>query len=438
MTLGDPRLGRPGQHFDVIVLGVGAMGSATAYQLARRGKRVLALERFDIPNTMGSSHGETRIIRLPYYEDPSYVMLVTRAYELWRSIESRVGEQLLHVTGSIDAGPVDSWVFTGALRSAVDYDLPHEVLSGTELGQRFPGYRLPRETMALYQPDGGFLRPERCIVGYVTAAIGHGAEFRARERVHDWQPTADGVRVITDKDVYTAERLVVTAGAWNREVLPLLSPFAVPERQVVAWLQPRRPELFTPSRFPVFNALVDEGRFYGFPVHGVPGFKFGKYHHREEHGDPATLGTEPDGVDEDLLGRFAARYFPEGFGPTMALRTCMFTNSPDHHFVVDLHPEYPQVSFASPCSGHGFKFASVIGEIMADLAERGTTRHDISLFSLRRFGIVGRHAATPGGGARTPPTVRSGVGPELTPVGAREPVRSTAAVCDAAAVHPFW
>lgn len=434
MTPAGLRLGRAAQHFDVIVLGVGAMGSATVYQLARRGRRVLGLERFDIPNTMGSSHGETRIIRLPYYEDPSYVMLVTRAYELWRSIESRAGEQLLHVTGSIDAGPVDSWVFTGALRSAVDYDLPHEVLSGTELGQRFPGYRLPRETMALYQPDGGFLRPERCIVGYVEAAIGHGAEFHARERVHDWQPTADGVRVITDKDVYTAERLVVTAGAWNREVLPFLSPFAVPERQVVAWLQPRRPELFTPSRFPVFNALVDEGRFYGFPVHGVPGFKFGKYHHRGEHGDPDVLGAEPDGVDEDVLGRFAARYFPEGFGPTMALKTCMFTNSPDHHFVVDLHPEYPQVSFASPCSGHGFKFASVIGEIMADLAERGSTRHDISLFSLHRFG---RRPAVPIVAGHAPP-VRPGRVAGLPPADRAEPGRSTAAADDTAAVHPFW
>ncbi len=433
-TPADPRLGRAGQHFDVIVLGIGGMGSATVYQLARRGRRVLGLERFDIPNAMGSSHGETRIIRLPYYEDPAYVMLVTRAYELWRSIESRAGEQLLHVTGSIDAGPVDSWVFTGALRSAVDYDLPHEVLSGSELGQRFPGYRLPRDTMALYQPDGGFLRPERCIVGYVQAAITHGAQLHGRERVHDWQPTADGVRVITDKDVYTAERLVVTAGAWNREVLPFLSSLAVPERQVVAWLQPRRPELFTPERFPVFNALVDEGRFYGFPVHGVPGFKFGKYHHRGEQGDPATLDTEPDAVDEDVLGRFAARYFPEGFGPTMALRSCMFTNSPDNHFLVDLHPEYPQVSFASPCSGHGFKFASVVGEIMADLAERGSTRHNISLFSLRRFGS-GVHRTGAGPAADRP---RLAATPGLLPAGPRHRDGSTVPADDAAAVHPFW
>ncbi|MQA15696.1 MAG: N-methyl-L-tryptophan oxidase [Pseudonocardiaceae bacterium] len=434
----DIRLGRPGQHFDVIVLGVGGMGSATVYQLARRGKRVLGLERFDIPNTMGSSHGETRIIRLPYYEDPTYVMLVQRAYELWRSLESRAGEQLLHVTGSIDAGPADSWVFTGALRSAVEYDLPHEVLSGAELGERFPGYRLPRETMALYQPDGGFLRPERCIVAHVEAAIAHGAQVHGRERVHDWQPTADGVRVITDKDVYTAERLVVTAGAWNREVLPFLSSLAVPERQVVAWLQPRRPELFTPSRFPVFNALVEEGRFYGFPVYGVPGFKFGKYHHLGEHGDPETLDPAPGAGDEDVLGRFAARYFPDGFGPTMALQTCMFTNSPDHHFLIDLHPVYPQVSFASPCSGHGYKFASVVGEIMADLAVRGTTRHNISLFSLQRFGIPDRRAA---GVAAAPPPRRAlgtGAAAELLAGHRRQQASSTVAGDDAAAIRPFW
>lgn len=379
--------GRYSGRYDVVVIGAGAMGSAAAYYLARRGKRVLCLERFGIPHNMGSSHGHTRIIRLAYYEHPSYVLLLQRAYELWREIQETADEQLLHTTGSIDAGPEDSWVFKGSWESCKLHDLPHEVLTGAELHRRHPGYRLPPDHLALLQPEGGFLTPERCIVSYVTAAQDLGAEFHAHERVLEWEPigTGGGVRVRTSRDAYEADRLVVTAGAWNGKLLDVLDGLAVPERQVLAWLQPTRPEHFRPENFPVFNVLVDEGRFYGFPVFGVPGFKFGKYHHLEEVVDPETMDREPHERDERLLRQFAERYFPDGCGPTMDLQTCMFTNTEDKHFVMDLHPEYEQVSFASPCSGHGFKFASVVGEILADLAEKGMTRHDISLFRLDRL-----------------------------------------------------
>jgi sarcosine oxidase len=194
------------------------------------------------------------------------------------------------------------------------------------------------------------------------------------------------VRVFTDRAAYDADALVFTAGSWNSRLMPWLAGLAVPERQVLIWMQPERPELFTPANFPVFNCLVDEGRFYGFPVYGVPGFKFGKYHHFEETGAPEQLNREPTRADEEMLREFAARYFPQATGPTMTLKICMFTNAPDSHFIVDLHPEFPQVSFASACSGHGYKFASVIGEILADLAQRRNCRHDISLFARSRFG----------------------------------------------------
>ncbi len=373
------------RRFDTIVIGVGAMGSAACYELTRRGKRVLGLERYDIPHELGSSHGYTRIIRLAYYEHPSYVLLLRRAYELWRAIQAHAGEQLLHITGSIDAGPADSWVFKGSLQSCIEHELPHEVLTGAELAERFPGYRLPADTLALLQPEGGFLLPERCIVAYVLAAQALGAQIHGRERVLEWQPLREGVRVHTDRAVYEADRLVITAGAWSGQLLDCLRGLALPERQVLAWLQPARPELFHPARFPVFNLLVEEGRFYGFPVFGVPGFKFGKYHHLEERADPDAADRAVHPRDELLLRDFAARYFPDGAGPTMSLKTCLFTNTPDGHFVIDLHPDYPQVAFASPCSGHGFKFASVVGEILADLAERGESRHDISLFRLARL-----------------------------------------------------
>lgn len=373
--------------YDTIVIGVGGMGSATCYQLARRGQRVLGLEQFDIPHTRGSSHGYTRIIRMAYFEHPSYVPLLRRSYELWADLEAASGQRLLVQTGGLDIGPAGSHVVEGSLRSCREHGLAHQVLSGAEVNARYPGYQIPAEFQAVFQPDAGFLLPERCIVAFVEGTFRHGGTVQAREAVLGWEPAGDGVRVTTDRDVYEAGSLVITAGAWSRRAWPWLDRLAVPERQVLAWLQPLRPDLFTPDRFPIF--ILDQGDeyFYGFPVYDVPGFKFGWYHHRRETGEPeALINQAPDAVDEAALRAFAARFFPLGNGPTMALRTCMFTNSPDEHFIIGLHPELPQVSLAAGFSGHGYKFASVIGEIMADLATERATRHDIGLFRVDRFG----------------------------------------------------
>jgi sarcosine oxidase len=373
------------EHYDVIVVGVGAMGSATCHHLARRGKHVLGLERFDIPHAMGSSHGVNRIIRLAYYEDPRYVPLLRRAYALWRELETGCGEQLLSLTGSIDASAADGDVFHGSLRSCELHDLPHEILSSAQLTERFPGFHLPPGHLALFQPEGGFLMSERCIVAHVAAAQEAGATIRAREPVVHWELTNTGVRVETDLRIVEAERLVVAAGAWIERLAPPLQGLASAERQVLAWFHPVRPALFMADRFPVFNLTVEEGRYYGFPVFAVPGFKVGRYHHREEQVDPETIEREPTSEDEAILRSFTERYFPDAAGPTMALRSCMFTNTPDEHFILDFLPGDDRVIIASPCSGHGFKFASVIGEIIADLVERGATDHDISLFRLDRF-----------------------------------------------------
>ncbi len=375
-------------RYDAIVVGIGGMGSATAYHLARRGQRVLGLERFQIPHSMGSSHGVTRIIRLAYYEHPSYVPLLQRSFELWRELQAGCGEQLLYVTGSIDAGPPGGGVFEGSLESCRLHGLPHEVLSGAQVSERFPAYRLPPDALALLQPDGGFLLPERCVVEHAAAARTLGAEIHSGERVRGWEALGDGIRAWTDGATYTAERLVLTAGAWATELVgPILQKLAVPERQVLIWLQIRRPDLFRLDRFPVFNVMVPEGRFYGFPEYGVPGFKFGKYHHLGEQVDPETVERLANAADEAPLRDFAERYFPDAAGATLDTQVCLFTNSPDEHFIVDVHPEYPQVSIAAGFSGHGFKFCSVIGEIMADLALQGETSHDIGLFRLKRFAI---------------------------------------------------
>jgi sarcosine oxidase len=371
--------------YDVIVLGLGGMGSATLFHLANRGLRVLGLERFDLVHEYGSSHGLTRIIRLAYWEHPSYVALLRRSYELWRELESRANEQLLYITGSVDAGPPGSSIFQGALTSSEMHRLPHEVMDGEELHRRFPGYGLPRAMQCLYQPDGGFLLPERCNVAHVTQALARGAEVHYREGVLEWGVAGDHAWVRTNRRRYEAGRLVICAGPWASKLVPELAELAIPERQVVAWLQPIHPEHFETSTFPVFNLEVEEGRYYGFPSFLVPGFKFGKYHHLGEKVDPDTVNREPRPDDEELLRGFARRYFPGGAGPTLMLKGCLFTNSPDRHFILDLHPEHPEVSIAAGFSGHGYKFCSVVGEIMADLAERGRTTHDIAFFRMDRF-----------------------------------------------------
>ncbi len=373
-------------HYDAIVIGIGGMGSAAAFHMARRGLKVLGLERHNIPHALGSSHGITRIIRLCYYEHPSYVPLLRRAYQLWRELELAANEKLLYVTGSIDAGPEGSEVFEGSRKSCELHDLPHEILSQGDLHKRFPGYQLPQQHLAVFQPEGGFLLPERCIVNHVQIAQAFGAEIHAQEQVLDWEPTSRGVRVRTNRSsTYEADHLVIAAGAWVGEQAKFLAPVAVPERQVLGWFQPIEQNLFKPEKFPVFNILVDEGRFYGLPIYGVPGFKLGCYHHLGQKVVPDELGSKCTLADEKLLRTFVEKYLPLAAGPTMSLVPCMFTNTPDEHFILDFHPEYKQVCIASPCSGHGFKFCSVVGEIMADLVQHGSTQHDITLHRLSRF-----------------------------------------------------
>jgi sarcosine oxidase len=374
-------------RYDAIVIGLGGMGSAAAYHLARRGRRVLGLEQFGPLHEQGSSHGLTRIIRLAYHEHPSYVPLLRRSYELWHELERTAGEELLITTGSLEGGPGDGETFRGALEAAELHDLPHEVLDAAELRARYPAYAgFDPSTRVVFQPDGGFLLAERSVRAHLDAAVAAGADLRFETPVRGWEPLGtDGVRVVTDAGAHEADRLVICAGAWAGRVVPALAEFATPERQVLAWLTPHRPELFTPDRFPVFLLDVEEGSYYGFPTHEGHGFKFGWYHHFREPIDPADPDRSARADDEAALRAFAERYFPDGAGATEMLKACIFTNSPDEHFLIDRLPDAPQVSVAAGFSGHGYKFCSVVGEIMADLAIEGSTRHDIGLFRLDRF-----------------------------------------------------
>ncbi len=372
--------------YDAIVIGCGGMGSAAAYHLARRGARVVAIERYDVPHEFGSSHGASRLIRLAYAEDARYVPLLRQAYVLWRELEREAGETLLIVTGGIDAGPEDGAIVPGSLASCRAHDLPHEVLDAAALAWRFPGFRLAADMVAVWQPDAGFLLPERSIIAHVAAAQRLGAEIRGRERVVAWEAGDAGVVVRTDRGEYRAAKLVLTAGAWSADLLPGLRETAVPERQVVLWVQPRRPELFRPDRFPVFNMDGPLGHFYGIPIYGVPGCKFGKYHHLRQSGAADEIDRGCYREDEETIREGIRAYFPDADGPTLAMKACIFTNSPDGNFIIDRHPGYANVVFAAGFSGHGFKFASVVGRVLADLTLDGGTELDIGFLRLQRFG----------------------------------------------------
>ena len=363
------------------------MGSQACWHLARRGQRVLGLDRYDIPNAMGSSHGVHRIIRLAYFEHPAYVPVLRRAYALWRETEQLAGEQLLYVTGSLDIGAEGSEIVAGSLESCRQHGLHHETLSAADVNARFPGYALPEGFAAVYQPDGGFVASERAIVAAAKLAMDAGAVLRAREAItgYDVLPNGAGVEVRTDRNVYRARRLVLSTGAWIGEHVPALKTVSVPERQALGWFRPKRPENFRLGVFPVSNLKSDEGHFYQFPVWGVPGVKIGLYHHLREQGAADGLDREPNREDEEALRRGLRRFFPDADGDILAMRTCFFTNTPDEHFVIDYLPDTPEVIVASPCSGHGFKFSSAIGEALADLAMDRTPACDLSLFRISRF-----------------------------------------------------
>ena len=373
--------------WDVIVIGVGGMGSATAYQLAKRGCRVLALEQHNIAHDLGASHGVNRMIRLAYAEDPRYIPMLRRAYRLWRDFGKAVGERLLFITGGVDAGHEDSWIVQGSLQTCREHKLRHETLTAAQLHKRFPGFCLPKSMVAVYQPQGGFVLSDRSIVMHVFAAQDLGAEIHAREQVLDWEVQQGRVLVRTDRGSYRAGKLVITAGPWAAHVIMQLKGVVRPERQVLLWTQPKRPELFGTDRFPVFYMQDRSGeKFYGLPIYGVPGFKFGKYHHLKEQVDPNTMDRECHLKDELVLRKAIKKYFPDADGPTLAMKTCLFSNTSDENFILDLHPDFPEVSIAAGFSGHGFKFCPVVGEIMADLAlEGGSKSFDLGLFKLKRL-----------------------------------------------------
>jgi sarcosine oxidase len=371
---------------DVAVIGLGVMGSAALHHLAGRGLRVVGIEQFAPGHDRGSSHGETRIIRLGYFEHPSYVPLVRAAYPLWRALEQKSGESLLQITGIIELGAPEGALVAGTLRSSRAHALPHEVLDAAEVMRRFPALRVPSGFVGVFQPEGGILAAEPAIQAQVALATAAGAQVRTKETVRALEPRAGGVRIITDTGIIEAGQAIVAAGPWVRKLLP---DFPVPlrvTRQVLGWFEATEPAMFGRDRCPVFMIENSGGIFYGFPAGRKPGIKFAKHRHADEAVDPAVPAGPMAGADEALLRAALTAHLPAANGRLLDAQTCLYTMAPDGDFILDRLPGSPDIIVASPCSGHGFKFAPVIGEILADLATTGATRHDISRFRLARFG----------------------------------------------------
>jgi sarcosine oxidase len=372
--------------YDAAVIGLGVIGSAAAAALARRGLRVAGIDRLAPGHDRGSSHGATRVIRLGYFEHPSYVPLVRAAYPLWRELEARSGLPLLTVTGILEMGVPESELVAGTLQSGRQHGLPHEVLDAAGVMKRFPAFRLPDDFTGVFQPDGGVLQAEPAVAAFQAVARAAGADLRTDERVVAVAPDGNGVRVTTERGEVRAGCAIVAAGPWLPSLLPQLAlPLRV-TRQVLAWFAPlRNASLFAVRHFPVFLLQNADGVFYGFPADATGGVKIAKHHHFDEAVDPDMCDRTVSAADEAVIRTAIEIHVPDAGGPPVAAKTCLYTMTPDGDFILDRLPGCPQIIVASPCSGHGFKFAPVIGDMLADLATTGRTNYDISRFSLRRF-----------------------------------------------------
>jgi sarcosine oxidase len=377
--------------YDLIVVGLGAMGSAAAFHAARSGVRVLGLEQFDIPHAKGSSHGYSRMIRLAYYEHSDYVPLLSRAYQLWHSLESEFGERLIYETGGLYYGPPEGHVVPGILRAAGRHNLTSVMKTGGSVSDYRPCdwsslIQVPHTYAGAYESHAGFLRPEKCIAAHCLLAMKSGAELRAHEPVEAWEADEYGVRVRTRRGEFWGKQLLFCGGAWTDKIVADLGVPLVVTRQALGWLWPKDPERYQLGHFGVWGVEEPDGSLsYGFPMlPDNPGLKIAR-HGPSTPVDPDTVNRSPTAEDEAEIRKVAARLPGAADGPLLAIRICLYTNSPDGHFILDRHPRHPNVTLACGFSGHGFKFASVIGEAMSQLSLTGHTAHPIAFLDLSRF-----------------------------------------------------
>lgn len=373
---------------DVILIGLGAMGSAAAYHLASRGQRVLGFDAHPPGHALGSSHGRSRIIRTAYTR-PEYVPLVQRAFGLWRQLEAAADRELLRMTGMLLVGQAGTPMIDGPIASAQRHGLGYELLSPTEVAERFPGFRLTGDLVAVYETEAGLLRPEACIEAHLELAARQGARLRHAEPILSWAPDGSGVRVVTATGTYTAAGLVITPGPWASALLADLELPLTVLRVVNLHVEPLQPELFRPDCCPVFGWEVPEGHYYGFPALPGEGLKIGLDPAPTAICTPATIDRVVSPAEIERFQQMLRRYMPAAAGRLLWSLTCLYTMTPDHHFIVDHHPSHPQIAIGCGFSGHGFKFAGVIGQALADLILTGTTTHPIDFLSIRRTALQG-------------------------------------------------
>jgi sarcosine oxidase len=376
-----------GPPYDVIVVGLGVMGNAAAWALARRGLRVLGLEQFQPGHVRGSSHGESRIIRHLYFEHPLYVPILGRAYALWAELESESDTRLLHLCGGLTLGPGAGCIVPGARETARRYGLTYEELDATSISRRFPAIRAPEDHVGLWDARAGYVRADLAIEAFRSSAQRHGATLRYGAPVRRWDTSAAGVRVETSEGHYHADRLVLCVGPWApRAMADLGLPLAV-ERQVLVWFDPPTgPDDFDADRFPIFVYEYSVGQnAYGFPR--IAGWvKAAVFHGGPLVPDPDVV--QPDATSHEIQGvhdALASAFPTLAASPVRSTATCLFTNAPDSRFVIGPHPARPRVYLCSACSGHGFKFAPAVGDAIADLVTTGTSAMDLSPFEVTRF-----------------------------------------------------
>jgi sarcosine oxidase len=363
------------------------MGSCACYHLAKRGAKILGLERHAIPNGEAAHHGHSRIIRLAYFEHPDYVPLLRRAYENWEDLAQASGVKLLHKVGGVYMGAPNSTLIAGSLKAMLEHGIPHERLTRQQVLDRYPMFRLPEHWEGLTEPDTGFIIPELAVSAFTDRALRYGADLHGHEAVLDWEQTEHGVSVRTDRKRYEADKLLFTAGAWSNRLMKDLGVQLSVTRQVFAWVWPRRPELFAYGRFPVWIIEPDglDGQVYGFPMMpDRPGFKVG-LHKPATPTDPDSFEREPMPGDEDTYRPTLKAHIPDANGQLLSLQACLYANSPDGHFIMDQHPTCHRVVVGCGFSGHGFKFASAIGEALADLTQHGKSDLPIEFLGLSRF-----------------------------------------------------
>jgi len=371
--------------YDVIVLGVGGFGSAACYHLARRGARVLGLEQFECAHARGSSHGDTRIIRLAYFEHPNYVPLLRRAYELWAELESLSGQSLFRRAQLLLAGPADGETITGALEAAQLHNLTVHRMTAEEACSAFPGMLVPGGYAAVLEPDAGYLRVEECVRAHWQAAVNLGADIRTGIAVRDWSVEGNGVRVRTDQGDSHASSLVITAGAWAATLLRDLALPLTVVRKFVGWFRTEDGAYHVDHGYPTFYFEQPDGAFYGFPSLDGRSIKIAEHTGGELVSDPLNIDRSCRESDLTRLMPFVKQVLPRARTELEKHSVCLYTLTPDRHFIIDRHPHHPNVWFAAGFSGHGFKFTSVVGEVLADLATTSKTAAPIEFLRSSRL-----------------------------------------------------